>query len=426
MATDTAASTTTSDRPGVGVERVAGGFTAPTDVAFPTGLDRAFVADQPGQVYATDRPADPVLDLSDRVVDLRSGPDERGLLGLAPHPDFASNGRLFVRYSAPVRSSTPPGYSHTFVLSEFTVDPAADRASAETERIVLEIPQPQPNHNAGSLAFGPEGSLFVGVGDGGGGGDVGRGHVEDWYERVRGGNGQDITENLLGSILRLDVDGEPTRAPRGAGDPDGDGGYAVPDDNPLVGADGLDEQWAWGFRNPWRFSVDGDALLVADVGQARYEEVSRVERGGNYGWNVHEGTSCFDPSAPAEEPAGCPSHTLAGGQLLDPVIEYPHPGVEDDPMATGIAVVGGYRYDGPIEEFDGRYVFADWRAEGRLFLADPADDGRWPISTLPIRGESVGSFVRAFGRDPDGGLYVLTSQRGGVAGSTGALHRFVA
>jgi len=418
--------TSAPDRPGVGADPVADGFTAPTDVAFPAGVDRAFVADQPGQVYATDRPADPVLDLSDRVVDLRSGPDERGLLGLAPHPDFASNGRLFVRYSAPVRSSTPPGYSHTFVLSEFTVDPAADRASAETERIVLEIPQPQPNHNAGSLAFGPEGSLFVGVGDGGGGGDVGRGHVEDWYERVRGGNGQDITENLLGSILRLDVDGEPTRAPRGAGDPDGDGGYAVPDDNPLVGADGLDEQWAWGFRNPWRFSVDGDALLVADVGQARYEEVSRVERGGNYGWNVHEGTSCFDPSAPAEEPAGCPSHTLAGGQLLDPVIEYPHPGVEDDPMATGIAVVGGYRYDGPIEEFDGRYVFADWRAEGRLFLADPADDGRWPISTLPIRGESVGSFVRAFGRDPDGGLYVLTSQRGGVAGSTGALHRFVA
>jgi len=437
MATDTAASTTTSDRPGVGVERVAGGFTAPTDVAFPTGLDRAFVADQPGQVYATDRPDDPFLDLSDRVVDLRSGPDERGLLGLAPHPDFASNGRLFVRYSAPTRSSTPPGYSHTFVLSEFAVGPTAEQASAGSERIVLEIPQPQPNHNAGSLAFGPDGNLFVGVGDGGGGGDVGRGHVADWYERIRGGNGQDLTENLLGSILRLDV--SPTE------------GYAIPDDNPLVGEDGLDEQWAWGFRNPWRFSVESsegqgpsgtrpesgddeaseapratdDALLVADVGQARYEEVNRVEAGENYGWNVHEGTHCFDPSAPAEEPAGCPSHTLSGQQLRDPVIEYPHPGVEDDATATGIAVVGGYRYDGPIDEFDGRYVFADWRAEGRLFLADPTAGGSWPISTLPIRGESVGSYVRAFGRDPDGGLYVLTSQRGGVAGSTGALHRFV-
>jgi glucose/arabinose dehydrogenase len=414
-------STGTVDRPGVGVERVADGFTAPTDVVFPAGVDRGFVADQPGRVYATDRPGDPVLDLSDRVVDLRSGPDERGLLGLAPHPDFASNGRLFVRYSAPLRSSSPPTYSHTFVLSEFAVDSAADAAPG-SERIVLELPQPQPNHNAGSIAFGPDGHLFVGVGDGGGAGDVGRGHVPDWYERTRGGNGQDRTENLLGSILRLDV--SPTE------------GYAVPDDNPLVGADGLDEQWAWGFRNPWRFSVDGGdgrsssrstdtALLVADVGQARYEEVSRVERGGNYGWNVHEGTHCFDPSGPATEPAGCPSHTLAGEQLLDPVIEYPHPGVEDDPVVTGVAVVGGSRYDGPIEAFDGRYVFADWRADGRLFLADPAADGPWSISTLPIRGESAGAFVRAFGRDPDGHLYVLTSQRSGVTGSTGTLHRFV-
>jgi len=428
----TTTSTASPDRSGVGVALVADGFTAPTDVVFPASLDRAFVADQPGRVYATDRPDRPYLDLSDRVVDLRSGPDERGLLGLAAHPDFASNGRLFVRYSAPVRSSTPPGYSHTFVLSEFTVDPTADRASAASERVVLEIPQPQPNHNAGSLAFAADGTLFVGVGDGGGAGDVGRGHAADWYERNRGGNGQDVTENLLGSVLRLDV------SP--------DEGYAVPDDNPLVGEDGLDEQWAWGFRNPWQFSVDGgerrspsgrtqsdnggerrspSSLLVADVGQARYEEVSRVERGGNYGWNVHEGTSCFDPSEPSEEPAGCPSHTLAGAQLRDPVIEYPHPGVEPGAPRTGVAVVGGYRYRGPIEAFDGRYVFADWQADGRLFLADPADEGSWPLSTVAVRGDAVGEFVRAFGRDPDGHLYVLTSDRPGVAGTTGALHRFV-
>ena len=402
--------TATPDRPGVGTAAVAGGFTAPTDVAFPAGFDRGFVADQPGYIYATDRPDDPFLDLTDRIVDLRSGPDERGLLGLAPHPDFTSNGRLFVRYSAPIRSSTPPEYSHTFVLSEFTVDPTTERASTD-ERIVLELPQPQPNHNAGSLAFGPDGHLFVGVGDGGGAGDVGRGHAEDWYERIRGGNGQDLTENLLGSILRLDV--SPAE------------GYAVPDDNPLVGTDGLDEQWAWGFRNPWRFSVDGDALLVADVGQARYEEVSRVVAGENYGWNVHEGTSCFDPAAPSEEPAGCPSHTLSGVQLRDPVIEYPHPGVADDPPATGIAVVGGYRYDGPIAEFDGQYVFADWRADGRLFVAEPTDEGLWPMSTVSIRGESAAPFARAFGRDHEGHLYVLTSRRGGVAGSSGTLSRLV-
>ncbi|MEF8856718.1 MAG: PQQ-dependent sugar dehydrogenase [Haloplanus sp.] len=413
----TASSTTAADRPGVGVDTVADGFTAPTDVAMPAGVERTFIADQPGQVYTVERPDVPLLDLSDRIVALRDGPDERGLLGVAPHPDFASNGRLFVRYSAPIRSSAPAGYSHTFVLAEVTVDPTAEpesgAAEPEDERVLLEIDQPQPNHNAGSLAFGPDGHLFVGVGDGGGGGDVGRGHAEDWYERIRGGNGQDITENLLGSILRLDVEGDP---------------YAVPDDNPLVGADGLDEQWAWGFRNPWRFSVDGDgdsdgvALLVADVGQERYEEVSRVERGENYGWNVYEGTHCFDPSAPAEEPAGCPSHTLSGAQLRDPVIEYPHPGVESGATATGVAVVGGYRYHGPIDEFDGRYVFADWQADGRLFVAEPTEDGLWPVSTVPIR-DGVGSFVRAFGRDPDGHLYLLTSDCGGPVGSTGALHR---
>ena len=108
------------------------------------------------------------------------------------------------------------------------------------------------------------------------------------------------------------------------------------------------------------------------------------------------------------------------------MIAYPHPGVEDDPLATGIAVVGGYRYDGPIEEFDGRYVFADWRADGRLFVADPTDDGLWSLSTVPIRGESVAPLVRAFGHDPEGRLYVLASRRGGVGGSTGTLHRLVA
>ena len=146
----------------------------------------------------------------------------------------------------------------------------------------------------------------------------------------------------------------------------------------------------------------------------------------DYGWNVHEGTHCFDPSAPREEPAGCPSHTLAGQQLRDPVIEYPHPGVESEATATGVAVVGGYRYRGPIDEFDGRYIFADWQAEGRLFVAAPTDDGLWPVSTVPVRGESFGRFVRAFGRDSAGRLYALTSEQGGTTGSSGALHRLTA
>jgi glucose/arabinose dehydrogenase len=408
---------TGTDRRGVGTTLVADGFTSPTDVVALPGTDRLLVADQPGQVYAVGS-ADPVLDLGDRLVDLRSGPDERGLLGLAPHPDFDDDGRLFVRYSAPPRRSTPAGYSHTFVLSEFRLDLGA--GAAGEERIVLEIPQPQPNHNAGAIAFGPDGFLYVGVGDGGGGGDVGRGHAADWYDRTRGGNGQDLTANLLGSVLRIDVDPEATTAAAADGDR---AAYAVPPDNPLVGRPGLDEQWAWGFRNPWRFAVDGDALLVADVGQARYEEVNRVTRGGNYGWNVREGPACFAPSA-STPPADCPDRTPTGAPLRDPVVAYAHPGVEGADGPTGVAVVGGYRYEGRVDALDGRYVFADWQADGRLFLADPTAGDPWPVSTVPLR-DVAAPFVTAFGRDEAGDLYVLTSERPGIAGSTGACHRLV-
>ncbi|MFB6107247.1 MAG: sorbosone dehydrogenase family protein [Haloplanus sp.] len=406
----TATDTATAGRPdAVGTQRVAAGFTSPLGFEAPAGVDRRFVVDQPGQVYVhgPDGLQDaPFLDLGSRVVDV-SGYDERGLLGMACHPNFADNGRLFVRYSAPRRSGTPDSYSHTFVLSEFASDPTGS-ADPDSERVLLEIPEPQSNHNAGSLAFGPDGYLYVGVGDGGGANDVGRGHVEDWYERNRGGNGQDVESNLLGSVLRLDVD---------AGGPDG---YGIPDDNPLVGHDGLDEHWAWGFRNPWRFSFTDGTLYVADVGQNRYEEVDVVERGGNYGWNVHEGTHCFSTDSPSESPAGCPSHTLSGEDLNDPIVEYAHGG----PDPTGVAVIGGYRYDGPVSALTNRYVFADWQSEGRLFLAEPADEGRWPVSTLPMRGD-VGQYVLAFGRDPDGRLYVLTSDRGSVSGETGAVYRLV-
>jgi glucose/arabinose dehydrogenase len=401
---------------GVGTELVADGFTSPTDVVSLPGSGRLLVADQPGKVYAVGS-TDPLLDLSDRLIDLRRGPDERGLLGLAAHPDFTDTRRLFVRYSAPPRPSTPSGYSHTFVLAEFHAD--VEAGAVDDERILLEIPQPQPNHNAGAIAFGPDGSLYVGVGDGGGGGDVGRGHATDWYDRTRGGNGQDLTANLLGSVLRLDVDGGDASTAA-----DTDAPYAVPPDNPLVGRPGLDEQWAWGFRNPWRFSFDGDALLVADVGQARYEEINRVESGGNYGWNVREGPACFAPSGSAAVD-DCPDRTPAGEPLRDPVVAYPHPGSAAGDRPSGVAVVGGYRYDGDVDALDGRYVFADWQADGRLFLADPTGEGDWPLSTIGLR-ETAAPFVTAFGRGESGELYVLTSERSGLSGSTGACHRLVA
>jgi glucose/arabinose dehydrogenase len=406
-----------ADGPRVGLETLATGFAAPvTYEPVPGAPGEGVVVDQPGRAYrlAGGERLGTYLDLRDRTVSVRSGYDERGFLGLAFHPDFAANGRLFARYSAPPRAGTPEGYDHTFVLSEFRAE--GSEVDPGTERVLLEVPQPQMNHNAGDLAFGPDGLLYVGVGDGGGANDTGRGHVEDWYGGNAGGNGQDVVENLLGSVLRIDVDG-------GAGASDGEGGgrpYGVPEDNPLVGREGLDEQYAWGLRNPWRLSFDGDRLIAADVGQNRYEEVNVVERGGNYGWNVREGRTCFAASSPSNPPTDCPTVTADGERLRDPVVSYPH----GDEGVAGVAVIGGVvDADGATPATEGRYVFADWNANGRLFLADPTGE-RWPTSVLPVEdpGPDVGQYVLGFGRG-DGDVYVLTTGRAGPGGSTGALHR---
>ncbi|MEF8799484.1 MAG: PQQ-dependent sugar dehydrogenase [Halolamina sp.] len=305
----------------------------------------------------------------ERPVDIAFVPDSdrRYVAGIALHPAFPENRRLFVRYSAPARADTPEGDSHTFVLSEFRVDDDGYEVIADSEREILTIPQPQANHNAGSVLFGPDGYLYIGVGDGGAGGDQGKGHVQDWYDAVDGGNGQDVTENLLDSILRIDVD-----------DQQGDQAYAIPDSNPLVGAPGLDEQFAWGFRNPWRLSFDGDKLYAGDVGQNRYEEVDRVKKGGNYGWNVMEGTHCFQAD-------DCPDERypdVRGGEpLLDPVTEYPHGNVP----VSGISVIVGNVYRGSaVPGLHGQFVFGDLQAGGELFVAQPAADGLWETEVLPV------------------------------------------
>jgi glucose/arabinose dehydrogenase len=242
--------------------------------------------------------------------------------------------------------------------------------------------------------FGPDGFLYVGVGDGGAGNDQGQGHVEDWYDAVEGGNGQDVTQNLLGSVLRIDVDGGSSRP------------YGVPDDNPLVGNEGRDEHYAWGFRNPWRLSFAPDGrLFVADVGQSSYEEVNVVERGGNYGWNVREGARCVQAE-------NCPSTGPDGEPLRSPAIEYPHSG----DGVSGISVIGGYLYDGQdVPKLAGRYVFADYVANGQLFVATEAEDG-WSTVAVPIT--DIRSNVLSFGETAAGELLVCSTGSSG-----GAVHR---
>jgi glucose/arabinose dehydrogenase len=413
---------TTLSNPAVSLQLVAEGLTAPVALTYaPDGSGRLFIADQAGTVRVIGADGrllpEPFLDVRNKMVRLNGDYDERGLLGLAFHPNYRANGRFFVYYSAPLRVGAPGNWDHTSHVSEFRVSGVdANRADPNSERVLMQVDQPQSNHNAGTLAFGPEGFLYISLGDGGAADDVGVGHVPDWYTRNGGGNGQDTTQNLLGSILRIDVDG---------GNP-----YGIPRDNPFVGQNaGLDEIFAYGFRNPYRFSFDMGGkrqMFVGDAGQALYEEVSIVERGGNYGWNVKEGTHCFSTEDPTAPPATCPNRDAEGDPLIDPIIEYSH-------AQGGLVVVGGYVYRGEaIPALRGVYLFGDWSSNfaqprGSLYAAAPRPTGGlWQWQRVRLTNQpngNLGRFVLALGQDASGEVYLLTSDATGPSESTGKVFR---
>ncbi len=405
--------------------QVAEGLTQPLVVAqAPDGSNRLFIVEQVGRIRIVapggELLAEPFLDIRDKIVPLNPQYDERGLLGLAFHPDYASNGRFFVYYSAPLRAGAPAGWNHTSIISEFRVSAGnaalADKAS---ERVVLAIDKPQANHNGGTLAFGPRDRfLYISVGDGGNRDDKGPGHVEDWYERNPGGNGQDITQNLLGNILRIDVDGSLP--------------YGIPADNPFVNRDGLDEIYAYGFRNPYRFSFDmggTNRLLAEDAGQELWEEVSLVTRGGNYGWNVKEGTHCFDANNAQVSLAECPTKDPAGNPLIDPVVEIPN---AKQPGGLGYVIVGGYVYRGKtFRPYQGQYFFGTWsrtrgRPDGLVFVATPQNSGLWNYTEVKFANTPTGNlnhYLLGFGQDAQGEVYLLTSDNSGPSGTTGKVYK---
>jgi glucose/arabinose dehydrogenase len=416
----------------IGLQLVAEGITAPVQVVpAPDELGRLFVVDQAGQIWVIARDGtllqEPFLDIADRLVELSPGFDDRGLLGLAFHPDYAQNGRFFVYYSAPLREGAPQDFDHTSRISEFSVSSQnSDRADLDSERIILEVDQPQSNHNGGTLLFGPEdGLLYISLGDGGAANDTGLGHVADWYEFNAGGNGQDVTHNLLGSILRIDVD---------RGDP-----YGIPQDNPFVGREGLDEIYAYGLRNPYRMSFDlaGEySLLAVDAGQELWEEVNIIVKGGNYGWNVKEGIHCFDAANPTEPPEQCPNtvgsnHPTEGALLIDPIVEFANSKQAD---GLGLAITDGFMYRGKaLLDLQGRLIFSTWittwaEPQGRLFYATPADTGLWQIGELivaqPIEG-TVGHFILGMGQNDEGELYIATSDEIGPVGRTGRVYKLI-
>ena len=350
-------------------------FERPLAAQCPPGEKRLHVVEQSGRILRLplDRETDGVstfLDIRERKPHVEN---EEGLLGLAFHPEYRSNGRFYTYYTQhqPRRS----------VVSEWKRDIESPEAAPSSERVILEIPQPYGNHNSGCLAFGPDGQLYVGVGDGG--------SANDPHE-----NGQNLRA-LLGKILRIDVNTMSKTRP-----------YSIPLDNPFTstGSGVRGEIWAFGFRNPWGLSFDlktGD-LWAADVGQNKWEEVNLVVSGGNYGWSTYEGFHLF------REPISKAVNTIF------PVMEYPHSPQFDEQAAfqhsPGLSITGGYVYRGrKMPEFDGVYFYGDF-ALGTLWglrfshgkITHQGILCETPSEASPRRS------ISGFGIDSEGELYVLS------------------
>ena len=336
-----------------------GTFTKPVLVTHAgDGSGRLFVVEQVGRirVVRSDGSIGTFLDIRSAVS--RGG--EQGLLGLAFHPGYASNGRFFVNYTNTAGDT---------IIREYGVSSDPDRASGTPVRTILRIDQPYANHNGGHVAFGPDGLLYIGMGDGGSAGDP--------------GNRAQNLESLLGKMLRINVDRRTSTR-----------NYTIPSGNPYVGRAGRDEIWSRGLRNPWRWSFDRStgALWIADVGQGRYEEVNRspatssgAGRGANYGWRVMEGRHCYRPSS------GCNT----SGKVR-PLIEYAHG------STSRCAVTGGHVYRGSASPaMAGGYFYGDYCTGEIWAIAANASP-----STTPTRIANTELLIASFGEDEAGELYV--------------------
>ena len=385
------------------------------------GSGRNFLVEQRGRILILENQSilpTPFLDIESKLVAESDIPDfgppfgkydERGLLSLAFHPDYAHDGapgegKFYVYYSAPSQAA---GSDSKSIIAEYSVSAAnPDIADPNSERILLEIEQPQFNHNGGQMAFGREDRLlYIGIGDGGSSNDNNAGHTGGSANQPNGvlGNAQDKTK-LLGKILRIDVLG--TNGPGG--------NYGIPPSNPFVGnASGHREEiFAIGVRNPWRFSFDrggpSQRLFCADVGQGLVEEIDLIVSGGNYGWRIKEGDLDFDATAPNPD----------NDPLLAPIAQYAHGGQNvDGLMSIGDSVTGGYVYRGLCNpNLRGIYLFADWGTFGNVgqsgtLLALTEAGGSFQLDQMTvIGGNPIGEHIYAFGEDEDGEVYVLTKK----------------
>jgi glucose/arabinose dehydrogenase len=421
------------------LQMISDNFVSPISlVSPPDGSHRLFVVDQVGKIWIIDsggqKLSQPFIDISSKIVSLSPFYDERGLLDIAFHPDYKNNGKFYLFYTAP----PPPGgptndagntglpklWNNTTTISEFKVSNNPNIADVGSERRILQEPHPQSNHNGGTIAFGHDGYLYISIGDGGNKNDIGPGHVTDWYTVNAGGNGQDIDSNLMGNVLRIDVNSS------------GNGkNYSIPADNPFVGKQGLDEIWAYGFRNPYRFSFDmsgSQRMFLSDAGQNLYEEIDVVTKGGNYGWNVKEGTHCFNASNEFSELSSCPDKDALGNPLIDPVIEAAN--AANPEGGHFVTIVGGNVYRGhSIPGLEGKYVFGNFSRSvgvpsGEVYASNGGgESGLWSYDKLTFKSfpDNLGQYIKGFGQDSDGEIYVLATQKLGPSGNTGKVYKIV-
>ena len=399
------------------LQTIVEGLSAPLGLAAPDdGSKRMFVYDQAGLAWVvangSDKLPTPLMDVRSRLVTFGNY-DERGLLGFATHPDFAHHPLIYTYTSEPITGTAdfvnvmPAGVtnSHQSVLAEWRIDPAnPNQVDPASRREILRIDKPQSNHNGGTLRFGPDRYLYISLGDGGQANDVANGHVP-------GGNAQNL-QRVYGKLLRIDVDGTNSA----------NGKYGVPRDNPFVGQNAVQEIYAYGLRNPFTYSFDsltGD-LYLGDAGQNNIEEVDLIAKGGNYGWNVKEGTFWFDSvSANLGKVVTGPVRPVPAN-LIDPIAQYDH--------GEGSVVIGGFVYRGKqVPVLQTRYVFGDWGSfaapSARLFYLEPT----FAIKELRIglADRPTGFWLRGFGQDADGEIYAFGSTVLGPSGTTGRMFKIV-
>jgi len=354
---------------------------APLDMAFAPNGD-ILVAELTGKIRLIKKGKlldAPVLDIHSKLVNINMGFDVRGILGFAISPKFSTDRKVYVFYCAP---PTVLKTDHKDVVAEYTLSANSTPVDPNSGRIIFTSDSPQQGNNGGCIKFGPDGYLYVSMGDGGGGGDK-HGPI---------GNGQNMN-TLLGKILRINVNSDST--------------YTVPKDNPFVNKPGTrPEIWAYGIRNAWRFSFDRATkqLFASDVGESTWEEVDIIEKGANYGWRIAEGNHCFNPKLNCD---------ITG--ITKPIAEYGH--------RDGVCIIGGYVYEGKqLPAIKGKYFFADWT--GPIFYLQKTGE-EWQRGKVTLQNYPANLKITSWGEDPSGEIYVITTPDTSPGNTKGTIYKIV-